>query len=74
MLTQRPTLSDIEKARVRTEPLVKKTPILTSEYFNDLLGIAYAAIANIIPSITYFKALLINSPKSVILHDHYSAQ
>ena len=39
MLTQRPTLSDIEKARVRTESIVKKTPILTSEYFNDLLGI-----------------------------------
>ena len=39
MLTQRPTLSDIEKARVLTESIVKKTPILTSEYFNDLLGI-----------------------------------
>ena len=39
MLTQRPILSDIEEARVRTESIVKKTPILTSEYFNDLLGI-----------------------------------
>ncbi|GIR50114.1 MAG: hypothetical protein CM15mP58_22110 [Burkholderiaceae bacterium] len=39
MLTQRPTLSDIEEARVRTESIVRKTPILTSEYFNDLLGI-----------------------------------
>ena len=38
MLTQRPTLSDIEEARVRTESIVRKTPILTSEYFNDLLG------------------------------------
>ena len=38
MLSQRPTLSDIQKARVRTESIVRKTPILTSEYFNDLLG------------------------------------
>ena len=38
MLNQRPTLSDIQKARVRTESIVRKTPILTSEYFNDLLG------------------------------------
>ena len=38
MLTQRPTLSDIRDARVRTKSIVKKTPILTSEYFNDLLG------------------------------------
>ena len=37
MLTQRPTLSDIRDARVRTESIVRKTPILTSEYFNDLL-------------------------------------
>ena len=38
MLTQRPTLSNIRDARVRTESIVRKTPILTSEYFNDLLG------------------------------------
>ena len=38
MLSQRPTLSDIKDARVRTETIVRKTPILTSEYFNDLLG------------------------------------
>ena len=38
MLTQRPTLSDIKDARARTETIVRKTPILTSEYFNDLLG------------------------------------
>ena len=38
MLTQRPTLSDIKDARTRTETIVRKTPILTSEYFNDLLG------------------------------------
>ena len=39
MLTQRPTLSDIKDARIRTESVVRNTPILTSEYFNDLLGI-----------------------------------
>ena len=38
MLTQRPTLSDIKDARIRTESVVRNTPILTSEYFNDLLG------------------------------------
>ena len=38
MLSQRPTLSDIKDARTRTETIVRKTPILTSEYFNDLLG------------------------------------
>ena len=38
MLTQRPTLSDIKDARARTKTIVRKTPILTSEYFNDLLG------------------------------------
>ena len=38
MLSQRPTLSDIKDARARTETIVRKTPILTSEYFNDLLG------------------------------------
>ena len=38
MLLQRPTLSDIKDARARTETIVRKTPILTSEYFNDLLG------------------------------------
>ena len=38
MLSQRPTLSDIKDARTRTETVVRKTPILTSEYFNDLLG------------------------------------
>ncbi len=37
MLSQRPTLSDIKDARTRTETIVRKTPILTSEYFNDLL-------------------------------------
>ena len=38
MLSHRPTLSDIKDARTRTETIVRKTPILTSEYFNDLLG------------------------------------
>ena len=38
MLSQRPTISDIKDARTRTETIVRKTPILTSEYFNDLLG------------------------------------
>ena len=38
MLTSRPTLSDIKDARIRTESIVRKTPILTSEYFNELLG------------------------------------
>ena len=38
MLSQRPTLSDIKDARARTETIVRKTPILTSEFFNDLLG------------------------------------
>ena len=38
MLSQRPTLSDIKDARTRTETIVRKTPILTSEFFNDLLG------------------------------------
>ena len=38
MLTSIPTLSDIKDARIRTESIVRKTPILTSEYFNELLG------------------------------------
>ncbi len=38
MLTQKPILADIRDARVRTESIVRKTPILTSDYFNDLLG------------------------------------
>ena len=38
MLTQRPTLEDIKAARKHTDSIIRKTPILTSEYFNDLLG------------------------------------
>ena len=38
MLTERPTLSDIKDARSRTKSIVRNTPILTSEYFNDMLG------------------------------------
>ncbi len=33
-----PTLSDIEKASERIDRLVHKTPILTSGYFNELIG------------------------------------
>ena len=39
MLSKRPTLDDIKNARILTESLVRKTPVLTSNYFNDLLGI-----------------------------------
>lgn len=38
MLKDIPTLSDIKAARERTKSIVRKTPILTSEYFNELLG------------------------------------
>ena len=38
MLSNRPTLDDIKNARILTESLVRKTPVLTSNYFNDLLG------------------------------------
>lgn len=38
MLKDIPTLSDINAARERTKSIVRKTPILTSEYFNELLG------------------------------------
>ena len=38
MLSQAPTLEDIKHAQSLTESIVRKTPILTSEYFNELLG------------------------------------
>jgi len=38
MLSNRPTLDDIKNARILTESIVRKTPVLTSNYFNDLLG------------------------------------
>ena len=38
MLSQAPTLEDIKHAQFLTESIVRKTPILTSEYFNELLG------------------------------------
>ena len=38
MLTSKPTLKDVQSAQVSTASIVRKTPILTSEYFNDLLG------------------------------------
>ena len=37
MLSQRPTLEDIKSARKRTDSIVRNTPVLTSEYFNNLL-------------------------------------
>jgi threonine dehydratase len=39
MLNQRPSLKDIVDARSRTESIVRNTPILTSEFFNELTGI-----------------------------------
>ena len=39
MLNNKPTLDDIKSARALTDSLVRKTPVLTSNYFNDLLGI-----------------------------------
>ena len=38
MLNQKPNLQDIKDAQARINPIVRKTPILTSDYFNDLLG------------------------------------
>ncbi|MGY8808898.1 MAG: pyridoxal-phosphate dependent enzyme, partial [Fidelibacterota bacterium] len=38
MLTSKPTLKDVQSAQLSTASIVRKTPILTSEYFNDLLG------------------------------------
>jgi len=38
MLKTKPTLQDIQSAQSLTSSIVRKTPILTSEYFNDLLG------------------------------------
>ena len=38
MLNNKPTLDDIKSARALTDSLVRKTPVLTSNYFNDLLG------------------------------------
>ena len=38
MLTSKPTLKDVQSAQVSTASIVRKTPVLTSEYFNDLLG------------------------------------
>ena len=38
MLNRRPVLADIVEAHNRTQSIVRKTPILTSEYFNEMLG------------------------------------
>ena len=38
MLSSKPTLKDVQSAQVSTASIVRKTPVLTSEYFNDLLG------------------------------------
>ena len=38
MLTSKPTLKDVQSAQVSTASIVRKTPVLTSEYFNDQLG------------------------------------
>ena len=38
MLDSKPTLKDVQAAQISTASIVRKTPILTSEYFNDLLG------------------------------------
>ena len=38
MLSKIPTLQDIQNAYSLTKPVVRETPILTSEYFNHLLG------------------------------------
>lgn len=37
MLKIEPTLTDIRGARKLTDTIVRNTPILTSEYFNELL-------------------------------------
>lgn len=38
MLNRKPGLADIVEAHNRTKSIVRKTPILTSEYFNEILG------------------------------------
>jgi threonine dehydratase len=38
MLSQPPTLQDIQNAQSLTDSIVRKTPIITSNYFNELLG------------------------------------
>ena len=38
MLESKPTLHDVQSAQSRTSSIVRKTPIVTSEYFNELLG------------------------------------
>ena len=38
MLSQPPTLEDIQNAQSLTDSIVRKTPIITSDYFNGLLG------------------------------------
>ena len=38
MLSQPPTLQDIQNAQSLTDLIVRKTPIITSNYFNELLG------------------------------------
>ena len=38
MLSQHPTLQDIQNAQSLTDSIVRKTPIITSNYFNELLG------------------------------------
>ena len=38
MLSQPPTLQDIQNAQSLTDSIVRKTPIITSNYFNQLLG------------------------------------
>ena len=37
MLSQPPTLEDIQNAQSQTDSIVRKTPIITSNYFNELL-------------------------------------
>ena len=38
MLEFKPTLNDVQSAQSLTSSIVRKTPIVTSEYFNQLLG------------------------------------
>ena len=38
MLESKPTLHDVQSAQSLTSSIVRKTPIVTSEYFNELLG------------------------------------
>ncbi len=38
LLSQPPTLEDIQDAQSLTGSIVRKTPIITSNYFNELLN------------------------------------